>query len=123
MKELSHIIANQQKVYINLFSDAFHKLIDAIADHSHQPDFIVYKNIHNHRKNICRRFHMVAQCSFTTSERELSYYQQKVNLQVVSRAAEQLKFRILENYQISRKSLKCFELIGKNSFDHTPKKF
>ena len=97
--------------------------MDAIVDHFVQPESVVYKSIHNHGKNICGRFHILAQFSFIVSDTELDYYHQKINLKVTSRAAEQFKFRILGNYEISMKSLKCFKLIGKYSAGHTKRKF
>ena len=97
--------------------------MDAIVDHFIQPESVVYKSIHNHGKNICGRFHILAQFSFIVSDTELDYYHQKINLKVTSRAAEQFKFRILGNYEISMKSLKCFKLIGKYSAGHTKRKF
>ena len=42
-------------------------------------------------QNIWRLFHFLAQFLFTTSETELDYYQQKVNVRVASRVAERLK--------------------------------
>ena len=45
----------------------------------------------NHGQKICRPFHFLAQFLFTTSETELDYCHQKVNVQVVSRGAERLK--------------------------------
>ena len=39
----------------------------------------------------CRLFHFLAQFVFTTSEKELDYYHQKVNVRVASRVAERLK--------------------------------
>ena len=36
-------------------------------------------------------FHILAQIPFTTSELEIDYYYQKVNVPVVSRLVEQLK--------------------------------
>ena len=40
--------------------------------------------IFNIGQNICRLFHLLEQFLFTTSETELDYYQQKVNVQVAS---------------------------------------
>ena len=62
-------------------------------------------------ENICRLFDvLLAQFLFTTSEMVLDYYQQKVNVWVASRVAEQFKTKnlwklgnfkkVLENAQI-----------------------
>ena len=45
----------------------------------------------NHGKNICKLFHILKQFTFSTSERELDYYQKMVNLRVASWAAKRLK--------------------------------
>ena len=42
-------------------------------------------------QNIWRLFHILAKFVFTTSETELDYYHQKVNVRVVSQVAERLK--------------------------------
>ena len=42
-------------------------------------------------QNICRLFQFLTQFVFTTSETELDYYNQKVNVRVASRVAEQRK--------------------------------
>ena len=41
-------------------------------------------------QSICRFFHVLAQFHFITSEVELDYYHQKVNVQVASRVAKRL---------------------------------
>ena len=46
---------------------------------------------HKLGQNICRLFHFLGQVSFTISETELDYYQQKVNVQIASRVVERLK--------------------------------
>ena len=46
---------------------------------------------YNLGQNICRLFHFLAQFVFTTSETEVDYYHQKVNLRVASRVAERLR--------------------------------
>ena len=46
---------------------------------------------YNLGQNLCRLFHFVAQLVFTTSETELDYYHQKVNIRVSSRVVERLK--------------------------------
>ena len=54
----------------------------------------------SHRQNNCKLFHALAQLLFfTTSELELDYYHQKVNVPVNSWAAEWLpeKFEIDDN--------------------------
>ena len=72
-------------------------------------------------ENIYWLFHILAQVPFTTSERELDHYHQKVNIQVASRGSEQLKtFEILENYEGSSKSLK---FLGKYSAFYPKGKF
>ena len=49
------------------------------------------KFCYNLGQNICLLFHFLAQFLFTTSETELDYYHQKVNvLGVISRIVEQL---------------------------------
>ena len=50
-------------------------------------------------KNICRLFHVSAQFLFTTSEMKLDYYQQKVNVRVVSRVVESPEQQILGNFE------------------------
>ena len=45
----------------------------------------------NHGQNSGRLFDIFAQFSFTTSESELNYYHQNLNLRVLSQAAEQVK--------------------------------
>ena len=47
--------------------------------------------LNNLGQKICRLFHFLAQLVFTTSEMELDYYHQKVNVRVASRIAEWLK--------------------------------
>ena len=47
--------------------------------------------LYNHEQNCCRFSNFLEQLSFTTSESELDYYHQKVNLWVASRVAEWLK--------------------------------
>ena len=42
-------------------------------------------------QNFCRLFHFSSQFIFTTSQTELDYYHQKVNVRVVPRVAERLK--------------------------------
>ena len=46
---------------------------------------------YNLEQNTCRLFHFLVQFVFTTSETELDYYHQKVNIPVASQVAEQLK--------------------------------
>ena len=41
--------------------------------------------------NFCRLFRILAQLPFTTSELELDYYHQKVNVQVATQSAERLQ--------------------------------
>ena len=43
---------------------------------------------YKHGQNICRLFHDLAQFPFITSESELGYYHQKVNVQLASRVFE-----------------------------------
>ena len=47
--------------------------------------------MYNLGQSICRLFNFLALFVFITSETELDYYQQKVNVRVVLRVAEQLK--------------------------------
>ena len=47
--------------------------------------------VHNHGENICRTLYILAQFLFPTSEREIDYYQQKVNSQTAQRVAERPK--------------------------------
>ena len=58
-------------------------------------------------QNIWRLFHFLAQFLFTTGETKLDYYYQKVSVWVASRVAERLKTE-----EMSRKSLKCLDLIA-----------
>ena len=46
---------------------------------------------HNHEKNIERLFHLLAQFLFVASDRKVHYYYQWMNIEVVPRAAKQLK--------------------------------
>ena len=46
------------------------------------PQFSEDRSTCNVRQNICRLFHFLAQFSFSTSETELDYYHQKVNVRV-----------------------------------------
>ena len=48
-------------------------------------------NVAIKEKNICRFFHNLTQFPFTTTERELGYHHQKINIIVASRAANLLK--------------------------------
>ena len=63
---------------------------------------------YNLGQNICRLFLFLAQFFFTTIETELDYYHQKVSARVASRVAERLK----TFPEISRRSLKCLDLIA-----------
>ena len=45
----------------------------------------------NNEQNICRSFHVLVKSAFRTSELELNYYHQKVNIRVPSRVVEWLK--------------------------------
>ena len=56
----------------------------------HQPQF------GNLGQNIQRLFHFLTQIFFTTSETELDYYHQKVNVRGDSRGAERLKTQDLK---------------------------
>ena len=69
------------------------------------------RNIYNHGENISRLYHILLQFSFTTSESKLHYYHQKVGIRVASQWTNNWRLRILENYDISRESLKYFELM------------
>ena len=53
--------------------------------------------VFNLGQNNCRLFHVLAQLPFNPSERELVYYQERVNVRVASRVSERLKTWILEN--------------------------
>ena len=46
---------------------------------------LVSKWKYNFGQNICRLFHVLAQFAFTTTETELEYYCQKVNVRVAER--------------------------------------
>ena len=46
---------------------------------------IILLMMHNLGQNICRLFHVFAQFLFSTSEAELDYYHQKVNVRVAER--------------------------------------
>ena len=63
-------------------------------------------------QNIRRRFHFLAQFLCPTSETELDYYHQKVNVRVDSRIAKWLKTYDLRKLRISKKSLKCLDLMA-----------
>ena len=56
-------------------------------------------------QNICRLFHVLAQFLFYTSEMELDYYHQKVNVRVILRVSKQQK---LGNF---KKIPECFDMI------------
>ena len=51
---------------------------------------LIWKFSNNYGKN-CRLFHILAQFSLTTIERELDYYHRKVNARVALRVAKLLK--------------------------------
>ena len=80
--------------------------------------------MYNHLKNICRLFHILPQqSSLNITERELDYYHQKVNIQVASRVAEQLKTwhqRKLGNFPWI---LICLDIMRKYSAVHPKSKF
>ena len=65
-------------------------------------------------KYICRLFHLLEQLPFTTSETELDYYQQRVNVRVASQVGKWLKAvnlrRILGNLGILRKISKIIDI-------------
>ena len=63
-------------------------------------------------QNICRLFQFLAQFLFTTSETELDYYHWNVNIRVASRAANDVRLRILGNYEILTKFLKYLDLMA-----------
>ena len=54
-------------------------------------------------QKICRLFHVLAQYPFTTSETELDFYHQKVNIRVTSRVAERLAEKMPERFKDCRK--------------------
>ena len=56
-------------------------------------------------------FQFLAQFRFTTSEAELDYYHQK-EYELHNEFANRLRLKILGNKEISRKSLKCLDLMG-----------
>ena len=45
----------------------------------------------NHKQNVCKFFHALAQFPFTKSDSELDYCHEEVNVGVASRVAERLK--------------------------------
>ena len=53
--------------------------------------WVVVRNFCHLGQNICRLFHFLAQFLLTTSETELNYDHQKVNVHVASRVAEQIR--------------------------------
>ena len=57
--------------------------------------------MYNLGQNTCRLFRFLAQFVFTTSETELDYYQQKVNVRDASQVTEQLRLdlRKLGNFK------------------------
>ena len=57
-------------------------------------------------------FHVLAQFLFTKRAMELDYYDQKGNVQVAPKLSKNIYMRIFGNYEISRKSLKCFYLMA-----------
>lgn len=84
-----------------------------------------YRKSLNHGKNIQSLFHILAQFPPTTSESELDYYHQKVNIRVASRFTEQLKTQVSGNQEILIKSQKCFETQPATEMAHSgscPKK-
>ena len=50
-----------------------------------------FSHNYNLGQNICRFFHVLEQFLFTTSETELDYYQQKVDVRAASRVSERRK--------------------------------
>ena len=60
------------------------------------------KHLDKHGKNICRLSHILVQYLFTSSEKGLDHYHQKLNIRVASWVAERLKiyvFRKLGNFK------------------------
>ena len=49
-----------------------------------------------------------------TSETEVDYYHQKMNLRIASRAANLLKIQDFRKLEKSKKSLKCLDLMANN---------
>ena len=67
----------------------------------------------NPGRNICRLFHMLPQF-LTTSETEIDYYHQKMNVQVALGLAERPRTYALMTLRNFKKTLKCLELMGSN---------
>ena len=76
--------------------------------------FLINLRAYNLGQNICRLFHFSAQFVFTTSETELDHYHQAVNVELPHELRNDLRLRILGNYEVSRKSLKCLDLSVSN---------
>ena len=69
-------------------------------------------------QNICNLFNFLVQFLFTTSETELEYYHQKINVRVALQVAEQLK--TLRNF---KKNPEMLEFNGENPTGHPKDKF
>lgn len=78
----------------------------------------------SHRQNNCKLFHALAQLLFfTTSELELDYYHQKVNVPANSWAAEWLKTENLRILGNSKKIPEKFGIDDNSPVDHPKAKF
>ena len=69
-------------------------------------------NIFRYLQNVCSLHHVLGQFFFTSSEKKVDYYHQKVNVQVVSRVAERITTRVFRNQEVLRKFSKFLNLIA-----------
>ena len=66
----------------------------------------------NLEQNICRLFHVLAQFLFTTRETELDFLTTEVMDQLFHGFLKDLRFRILGNLEITKKSLKALNMMA-----------
>ena len=71
------------------------------------------KNFRKSWKSICWHFNILPQLPYTTSERELYYYQQKLNVWLASRVGDQLKTYDLRKLVNFKEILETLGIDGK----------
>ena len=111
-----------------IFSFSYHLVwldatLDALANEAFTPNPIVSSKQYDLGQNIWRLFHFSAQFFFTTSETELGYYHQKVNVRVASRVAERLKTYDLRKLGNFKKIPEMLEFDGELPVVHPKAKF
>ena len=81
-----------------------------------------YPEGNNTGQKTCRVFHVLEQFLYPTSETELDYYHQKVNVWVASRVVKRLKTNFLWKLGNFKKILEMVEFDGKYSTGHPKEK-